>query len=121
MVLVVEDDPTDCALLVRMVTAAGYAVESVATAAAAIARCRERRFDAITLDLFLPDGNGLDVLKTLRAPGPNRDTAVIIVTVVAEKGPRAGAHPPRYARRTWSSAARSLAAPLRTTRPVSIT
>src|SRR5207249_3025325 len=35
-------------------------------------------------------GSGLEVLKTIRAAGPNRDTPVIVVTVVAEKGTGAG-------------------------------
>src|SRR4029077_10976920 len=70
----------------------GYAVESVTTVAAARERCREQRFDAITLDLLLPDGSGLDVLQAVRAGGLNVATPVIVVTVVAEKGVAAGFH-----------------------------
>jgi len=89
-VLVIEDDPRDCAWLAHTLAGAGYSVESAPTAATALARCRTQRFDAITLDLLLPDGSGLEVLKTIRAAGPNRDTPVIVVTVVAEKGTGAG-------------------------------
>ena len=91
-VLVIEDDPSEAAWIVRTLAEAGYTVESVATAAAALERCRRRRFDAITLDLLLPDGSGLDVLQTVRAGGPNCDTPVIVVTVVAEQGAAAGFH-----------------------------
>jgi CheY-like chemotaxis protein len=62
----------------------------VATGAAAIARVRARAFDAITLDLLLPDMNGQDVLRAIRAEGPNRETPVIIATVVSERGLAAG-------------------------------
>src|SRR5205823_6585661 len=89
-VLVIEDDPRDRAWLADTLAAAGYSVESAPTAAAALARCRTQRFDAIILDLLLLDGSGLEVLKTMRAGGPNRDTPVIVVTVVAEKGTGAG-------------------------------
>jgi DNA-binding response OmpR family regulator len=39
-----------------MLQNSGYAVETAATCAEAVAKCRERRFDAITLDMMLPDG-----------------------------------------------------------------
>jgi CheY-like chemotaxis protein len=45
----------------------------------------EQQFDIITLDLLLPDMNGWDVLKTIRAGGPNQMTPVLVVTVCAEK------------------------------------
>ena len=64
---------------------AGYAVEVAATGAEGIARCGERAFDAITLDLLLPDMGGWAVLPAIRAGGPNREVPVIVVTVVAEK------------------------------------
>jgi CheY-like chemotaxis protein len=52
----------------------------------AIAACAERVFDAITLDLLLPDMTGLDVLHQVRLNGRNRDTPVIVVSVVADRG-----------------------------------
>jgi PAS domain S-box-containing protein len=89
-VLVVDDDPKDRAWLVRALGLAGYAVESAETGADAIERVRAQRFDAITLDLLLPDMSGLDVLRELRAGGLSADVPVIVVTVVTEKGVAAG-------------------------------
>jgi len=91
-VLVIDDDARDRSWLVDTLIRAGYSVESAPTVAAALTLCRTRRFDAITLDLLLPDGSGLEVLRSLRADGPNRETPVIVVTVVAEKGAAAGFH-----------------------------
>jgi protein-histidine pros-kinase len=91
-VLVVEDDPRERAWLRTTLSRAGYAVEMVATAADAIARSRERRYDAITLDVLLPDADGRTVLAALRERGPNVDTPVIVMTVVAEDGVLAGFH-----------------------------
>jgi CheY-like chemotaxis protein len=85
-VFVVEDDPNDRAWLVGTLGRAGCAVESVATGREAVARCRMQRFDAITLDLLLPDTSGRQLLEALRSEGANRDTPVIVVTVIAEKG-----------------------------------
>ena len=83
-VLVIEDDPGDRALLAEMLSGAGYAVETAATGKAAVAKAGARAFDAITLDLLLPDMSGLDVLRGIRAGGCSRDAVVVIVTVVAE-------------------------------------
>ncbi|HTV19709.1 MAG TPA: ATP-binding protein, partial [Polyangiaceae bacterium] len=65
-VLVIEDDARDRALLIQTLTRAGYGVEAVATGRQAIVSCNERVFDAITLDLLLPDMTGLDVLHRIR-------------------------------------------------------
>jgi CheY-like chemotaxis protein len=91
-VLVVEDSVSDRAWLVTTLTDAGYAVESAATGREALARCRVHRFDAITLDLLLPDVSGLEVLVGVRGDALNRETPVIIVTVIAEKGVGADFH-----------------------------
>jgi CheY-like chemotaxis protein len=90
--LVVEDDKNDRTWIVQTLADAGYAVEAVATGAEALARCRQQRYDAITLDLLFPDMHGREVLRAIRAEGPNRETPVVIVTVVADKGVAAGFH-----------------------------
>jgi CheY-like chemotaxis protein len=88
-ILVVEDEVADRDQLVTALTAAGYVVEAVATGSDAIARCQARSYDAVTLDLLLPDMTGLDVLQRLRE-SPNGDVPVIVITVVAEPGAVAG-------------------------------
>ena len=82
-VLAIEDDPRDQVWLRRTLGQAGYAVEIVPTGTAAINRSRTQAFDAITLDLLLPDAFGRDVLTRIRSEGLNRETPVIIVTVLA--------------------------------------
>jgi two-component system response regulator QseB len=77
-ILIVEDDP----LLSRGIADAlrrwTHAPESAATAAAARQALQDKPFDAVLLDLKLPDGNGLDVLRTMRRCGDT--TPVIVVT-----------------------------------------
>jgi CheY-like chemotaxis protein/anti-sigma regulatory factor (Ser/Thr protein kinase) len=83
-ILVIEDNPADQERLVRMLSEAAYQVETVSTGAEALARARERRYDALVLDLLLPDMHGRDVLRAVRR-GPNRNTPVVVVTVVTDK------------------------------------
>jgi signal transduction histidine kinase/DNA-binding response OmpR family regulator/HAMP domain-containing protein len=88
-VLVVEDDPVDGRQLADALKHAGYGVEVCTSGAQAIARASEHPFDAITLDLLLPDMSGLDVVRQLRN-GKSQRAPVIVVTVVAEPGVLAG-------------------------------
>ncbi len=88
--LVIEDDVRDQATLVRTLTEAGYKVDVAATGAQALAKCRERAYDAITLDLLLPDMSGLDVLRAIHSEDSHRDVPVIVITVVTEKESVAG-------------------------------
>jgi signal transduction histidine kinase len=87
-ILVVEDDAADRAAIVDVLQAAGYGVDTAITCAEALAKCENHAYGALTLDLVLPDGNGLDVLRRLRATrdGLNRDVKVVVVTVVEHGG-----------------------------------
>src|SRR6266513_2112824 len=85
-VLIIDDDQRERAWLMKTLGGAGYAVEAAASGAEAVARCREKAFSAITLDLLLPDMKGWDVLKAIRAEERNKNVAVIVVTMVADQG-----------------------------------
>ncbi|HWQ15667.1 MAG TPA: PAS domain S-box protein [Roseiflexaceae bacterium] len=84
-VLVVEDDSDDRSWLMRTLSAAGYGVEGAATGAEALAKARARAFDAVTLDLLLPDMAGWDVLAAIHATPLNAAVPAVVVTVVAER------------------------------------
>jgi signal transduction histidine kinase/CheY-like chemotaxis protein len=90
LILIVEDDAKDRARIAGVLNRAGYAVETVATGAEALVRCREQHFAAITLDIMLPDMSGRAVLEKLRERGLNQQTPVIVVTLLAHKGIIAG-------------------------------
>ena len=82
-VLVVEDDVRDQAQLVQTLAGAGYSVELATTGAEALRHWHARSFDAVTIDLLLPDMNGLDLLAAL-AEGKRKATPIIVVTVVPD-------------------------------------
>jgi PAS domain S-box-containing protein len=89
-VLVIEDDPKDRRWILETLAAGGCAGEEAATGAEAVARVTSQSYDAITLDLLLPDMGGREVLRAIRESDLNRNTPVVVVTVVAEKGVVAG-------------------------------
>jgi PAS domain S-box-containing protein len=89
-VLVIEDDMREQTGIVEVLMRASYAVDTADTGAEALARLRSHRFDAVTLDLLLPDMSGLDLLAAIRTSGANAEVPVIILTVVADQQALAG-------------------------------
>jgi len=75
LVLVVEDEAPMQRFLHTTLTGHGFRVVEARTIAAAEAAIAESAFDAVLLDLGLPDGDGLTFLRTLRA----RSQAPVIV------------------------------------------
>lgn len=78
-ILLVEDEERVASFIVKGLSAEGNAVEWVATAADATALATTQEFDMVLLDLMLPDGDGRDVLKRIRAA----DVGVPIIVVSA--------------------------------------
>lgn len=66
-VLVVDDDPTILRTLRINLRARGHEVECVTNGADALDSAAARRPDLVILDLGLPDMDGVDVLRQLRA------------------------------------------------------
>ncbi|WP_257170696.1 response regulator [Bradyrhizobium sp. SRS-191] len=63
--LVVDDDAAQRTLIALAAKQAGHAVTVVATCNDAIREVRDKRFDCVTLDLMLEDGDGTEVLKAI--------------------------------------------------------
>lgn len=77
-ILVVEDEPTLAAQLADAVRGAGYAIDVVHNGLDAHFMGDTEPFDAVVLDLGLPQMDGLTVLKKWRAAG--RTMPVLILT-----------------------------------------
>jgi len=64
-VLIIDDDETLCYSLSRVVTAKGHQVVTAQTLTDGLSKARQASFDAVFLDVRLPDGNGLEALSEL--------------------------------------------------------
>lgn len=67
--LLLEDEPALARALTLGLTEEGYAVDSAGTLREAEHLAFVIAYDVIVLDLLLPDGSGLDLLRRLRATG----------------------------------------------------
>lgn len=65
-VLLVEDDEVNRMVTEGLLTHAGFAVTTAASAAAAVRAAETSTFDAVVLDLRLPDGDGVALTRRLR-------------------------------------------------------
>jgi two-component system, OmpR family, KDP operon response regulator KdpE len=81
-VLVVDDEPQILRALETTLRGAGYAVETAAKAAEALARAAARPPEAVILDLVLPDGSGVDVCRELRGW---LQSPIVVLSVVSEE------------------------------------
>ena len=66
LILLVEDNEQILQGNMRMLKRRGYSVASALTLAEAEKRLEEHMPDVIILDIMLPDGSGLDFMRTLR-------------------------------------------------------
>jgi DNA-binding response OmpR family regulator len=76
-ILLVEDDPRLAEMLKSYLGDAGFSISHAAKGDAAIAAHGRENFDAIVLDLMLPDMDGLEVCRRIRA---RADTAILMLT-----------------------------------------
>jgi DNA-binding response OmpR family regulator len=76
-ILIVEDERKVGQFLERAMTEQSYTVQLARSGAQAHDALAESAFDAIILDLGLPDGDGLDLLKAWRAAGHNEPVLIL--------------------------------------------
>lgn len=77
-ILVVDDDRSVRETYSQFLTRRGYHVHVASTLNEMHAQLARGPFDALVLDIFLPDGNSLDVIEDLRREYP--DLAIVLMT-----------------------------------------
>ena len=82
-ILIVEDDPFNRLFLEKGLKNNSYIVEAVTTGKEAIHRLREQDYDAVLLDIQLPDIPGTEVVETLANDAEQRNTKTPIIAVTA--------------------------------------
>ena len=87
-VLVVDDDSDINSALQSALRIAGYEAEGVETGAAALAVCERACPDLVLLDLMLPDLDGVEVCRRLRAARPSARVPIVFLTARTDEATR---------------------------------
>jgi DNA-binding response OmpR family regulator len=81
-ILIVEDEPALNKSMVDYLTSQQYLCESVSNYRDALEKIELYQYDCIVLDIMLPDGNGLQILRALKKAG--KTDGVIIISAKNE-------------------------------------
>jgi two-component system, cell cycle response regulator DivK len=82
-VLVVEDVPANRALVIKLLRAAGHEVLDAEDVATSLELARERHPDVILMDLSLPEVDGWEALRRIRADSMISACPVVALTAHA--------------------------------------
>lgn len=86
-ILAVDDNPVNRKLLVATLSAQGYSVTPAGNGREALEILRHgraRRFDVVLLDIVMPEMDGYDTLRAIRADRSLRDLPVLMISAVDE-------------------------------------
>jgi PAS domain S-box-containing protein len=84
-VLVIEDNASDRNWLAETLSEGGYDPVCAANGGEALRHLATARFDAITLDILLPDTTAPQLMRAIRDDGLNANTPVIAVTITERR------------------------------------
>ncbi len=76
-ILIIDDDERLAAMVVGYLEGAGFRVAAAPTAFEGQQRLKREQFDALILDLMLPDGDGLEVCRRIRQTS---DVPILMLT-----------------------------------------
>jgi DNA-binding response OmpR family regulator len=83
-ILMIDDDARLSAMVGDYLQAAGYKVDVAGSLAKGRERLAAEPWDALVLDLMLPDGDGLDLCRELRASPRTRQLPLLMLTARGE-------------------------------------
>jgi DNA-binding response OmpR family regulator len=79
-ILVIDDDPLDRKVLSVSLTEEGYTVATAENGRVGLQMVRQESFDTVLLDLLMPEIDGFDVLKIIKADVRIRHLPVIVIS-----------------------------------------
>ncbi len=85
LVLVVDDDPAASELMQLTLSQARFRWHAVASGEAGLQAARTLNPAVILLDVFLPDRDGWEVMRTLRADPKTQHIPVVLVTISSDR------------------------------------
>ena len=88
-ILVVEDNVINQKMVNSLLSKRGHTVELAGSGLEAIAAAGRKRYDAILMDVQMPDLDGFEASRQIRAAqGPNQQTPIIAMTALVMPGDR---------------------------------
>ncbi|MHB1946898.1 MAG: response regulator [Gammaproteobacteria bacterium] len=84
--LVCDDDENQTSYLQALLTAEGYSVDVVHKALEVKKALETSQYDALLLDLILPDQDGIALIRELRSEDKTHDLPIIVVSVACDAG-----------------------------------
>jgi len=84
-VLICEDSSTTAYLIKSMIEKLGYTAELATTAMQALELLNKNKYDLLTLDMILPDKNGLEVVKEIQNIELAKDMPIIVISAKKNK------------------------------------
>jgi two-component system, OmpR family, alkaline phosphatase synthesis response regulator PhoP len=87
-ILIVEDDPDIAHLVARYLDKAGFTTERAANGRDALQAIAAKPPDLLVLDLMLPQVDGLEICRTVRANSATAGLPIIMLTARAEESER---------------------------------
>jgi len=85
LILVADDDEDILALVKAVLERSGHEVVTVADGAEALATVRTRKPDLAVLDITMPQVDGLEVLRRLRADAETAALPVVLLSAQAQE------------------------------------
>ena len=85
-VLICEDDADVAYILANLLEHEGLSADIAATAASARTLLEKNSYHLLLLDLILPDGNGLELVRALRKSEDTRKLPIIVISGRAHEG-----------------------------------
>lgn len=82
MRLLIAEDDSDIVLMLYRALRPTYAVDSASTTAGALKKLENENYDAIILDIGLPDGSGLSICEKIREQG--KSIPILVLSGSAE-------------------------------------
>jgi DNA-binding response OmpR family regulator len=87
-ILIVDDDEMVCMALTELLKPEGYEIDTVWNAKEALERIDKKRYDLLILDIIMPEMNGLELCKKIKAKEDYNEIPVVFLTAKSREEDR---------------------------------
>lgn len=84
-ILIVDDNKINRVILSRYLSVLNISVDEAKSGAEAIEACKKYDYNIVFMDLQMPDVDGIETTKTIRANSPNSKTAIFAVSASSKE------------------------------------